>query len=851
MPKISTSSLKSNSLGSAKPTRPAAKPARGKEAASATPILAGSSQANAADSVTVSTAPKEEIKTRFLDFIIISSLFLIFFLCPMFFTTLTAQGMGFDKLLLFYFLVLLGTVAWICKGAVKGEISFRKTALDLPLLFVLITLIASTVMSVNRKESIIGSYGNSSRGLIAAIVFIMFYYFFINNINTRRLKVFFWAFISSGILIMAYTLLQFLGIFILPLNETHAAIFNPLGGVTGLTIYLIALLPLLITAASETKEIHPKLKKFPLILIKLFVVISVLANIVLLALLNKFTIWPIAILAVFILLIFFLAKIVSITNNNLIMPATVFFLLIIFLVSGNFRTLSRLNLPGEISLPLKTSWQIAKESFRANYFFGSGPANYYYSFSKYKPLEYNNTPLWNTRFDGASGMFFESIAALGSIGALAVILAILVALIFSILNLLKTKQGNLRPIVLGLLASSVSLLAFGAINFLDNALLLLFALIFSLSVGTAIVLRPEKLKEANFSFQTSARHSLPLAFFIIFISATVIVMFVIGVKVFLADYNAAQSIKIDSIDGKIEKLNRAVELAPYRDAYYIGLANNYIALANKIALTSGLNADVVKNINLAISSAKKAVEINPAKAVNNELLALIYENAAVYTKGGIIEYMKYLTDSYDKVIELDPNNPVPYFRLALINVARANVEQDQKEKTKYMSEAIKQYDLAISKKSTLSEAYYGKGIAYERLSNLNEAIEQVKSAVYNSNQNVDYIFELGRLYYNRGVSNAVLAPEPKSETTEEGEAVPPEPSGKKILRNTDINTAEQIFLQILQAVNNHANTQYSLALLYKTIGENDKAKIMVSQLLSTLQDEQQKDLVKKQFEGLY
>ncbi len=171
-----------------------------------------------------------------------------------------------------------------------------------------------------------------------------------------------------------------------------------------------------------------------------------------------------------------------------------------------------------------------------------------------------------------------------------------------------------------------------------------------------------------------------------------------------------------------------------------------------------------------------------------------------------------------------------------------------------MSEAIKQYDSALSKKSTLSEAYYGKGIAYERLENFNEAIEQLKNAVYNSNQNIDYIFELGRLYYNRGILNASTVSEPAGETSKEGgktQPEPPEPSIKRVLRNDDINTAEQIFLQILQAVNNHANTQYSLALLYKTVGENDKAKIMVNQLLNTLQDEQQKDLVKKQFEGLY
>ncbi|PJB17071.1 hypothetical protein CO116_01530, partial [Candidatus Falkowbacteria bacterium CG_4_9_14_3_um_filter_38_19] len=58
------------------------------------------------------------------DSIIGGILVLIFFLCPLFFTGLVAQTIGFEKMTLFYFLVLLGVVAWVTKGVVSGELHF-------------------------------------------------------------------------------------------------------------------------------------------------------------------------------------------------------------------------------------------------------------------------------------------------------------------------------------------------------------------------------------------------------------------------------------------------------------------------------------------------------------------------------------------------------------------------------------------------------------------------------------------------------------------------------------------------------------------------------------------------------
>ena len=122
------------------------------------------------------------------DFIIGGILVLIFFLCPLFFTGLVAQTIGFEKITLFYFLVLLGVVAWVTKGVVSGELHFKRTPLDIPILALLITFIISTILSVSPRISLIGSYGNAPKSLAAVIIYILFYYLLVNNLNLKRIK---------------------------------------------------------------------------------------------------------------------------------------------------------------------------------------------------------------------------------------------------------------------------------------------------------------------------------------------------------------------------------------------------------------------------------------------------------------------------------------------------------------------------------------------------------------------------------------------------------------------------------------------------------------------------------------
>jgi len=797
---------------------------------------------------------KQITSAKSLDYIISGTLFLIFLLCPWFFTGLVAQGIGFEKMVLFYFLVLLGIVVWVTKGVVTGELNLKRTPLDWPIIGVIVIFIISTILSVNQKDSLIGFYGNSAKGLAALVVFALFYYLLVNNINTRRIKLLFWALVSSSSLVIIYSLLQLSGNFILPIDFTKAASFNPLGSLSSLTMFLVIVLPILTIAMAQIKEIHPELKnKILLISVKVGVGIITMAGLAILVMLTGFTFWPAAIVGIVIVLMFFLSRVIKITNNNLLIPLAVFLVLIILLVLGNFNIAS-IDLPAEVSLSRRASWDIAKSSLVKDPIFGSGPSTFYYNFARFKGIDFNASPLWNVRFDSASGILFELMANVGSLGTLAIIIVILIALSICFLTLIKTNKNDAQPILLALFASFISVIIFSLLFSLNNSLILISVIVACFTLSIAIVIYPEKFKTVNLSFRASPKYALALAAIFLCVSAGVIILFTMGLKMYLADIYNRQSLVASDTNEKIIKLTKAVQLAPYQDNYYLNLANHYMTLANQEARGDRDQVVIENNLSLAIERGKRAIEIAPNKASNNEALALIYENASFYVRGAL----EWAENLYNKVIELDPDSPAPYLRIALINMARANAETEASEQEYYINEAIKKYDEAINKKGDLASAHYGKAIAYERLANTDDAIEQLKRAVILARNNLDYRFELGRLYFNRGVSQPNIAQTAAEDITkgEDGEeeelsVETSQATGSTILRSDDLNMAEQIFLSILQVNPNNANALYSLALIYQKVGERDNAKIAVTRLLGAIADEATQQAIKNQFPGLY
>jgi len=801
-----------------------------------------------------------KMSTKGLDVLITVIISLVFFLVPLFFTGMSAQGMGFEKIILFYFLVLVGIVAWVTKGVILGELNIKRTPLDIPILVTILLFSVSTILSVSTKDSLIGSYGSSSKGFIILIVFALFYYLLVNNLNTAKIKIFFWSLVSSVGLISVFSILQLNEKFLLPLQYSHNSGFNPLGSLSGLTMFLVIGLPLLVVGAAQLREILPKVN--PAIAVGMKVVLGVftLSSLVVLMFLSGFTFWPIPVVGMVIILMFFMAKIIKISSTNLMIPLGAFLALIILLVMGNFN-FKTLNLPAEVSLSRSASWDIAKSSIAENPIFGSGPSTFYYNFSKFKDIDFNNSPLWNVRFDSSSGAVFELLSTVGVFGALSVIVLTLIALSISFLSLLKTKNKETNSILLGLFSSFVSAVLLSILFPQNNALILVSLIVIILAIAVSLESYSEKFSELKLSFRSSAKYALALAAVFLFVSSGVVVVFTMGLKMYLADVYAKDSLRGTNNVAKIEMLNKAIDLAPYQDTYYLSAANYYMAIANKAAIEGKDQLIISDSIGEAIKLGKEATRIAPNKAGNSESLALVYENASFYLRGAL----EWSEELYKKVVELDPLNPTPYLRIALINMARANSESDDEEKKHFIEEAIKSYDQAIQKKGDLAVAYYGKAIASEKLNDLDNAIEQLKNANLLAKTNLDYRFELGRMYFNRGVSNSTLKQSQdvtkkiadNEESTDDQLSVDPNVNqGNVINRNSDLNTSEQLFLSILlpakQGGNpNHANARYSLAVMYQKVGENSKARTMVDSLLNILKDERVRSAVREQFSSLY
>ncbi|TSC90953.1 MAG: TPR Domain containing protein, partial [Parcubacteria group bacterium Licking1014_17] len=151
----------------------------------------------------------------------------------------------------------------------------------------------------------------------------------------------------------------------------------------------------------------------------------------------------------------------------------------------------------------------------------------------------------------------------------------------------------------------------------------------------SIVNYPEKFKTLNLSFRASPKYALALAAIFLTLSAAVVILFTMGIKMYLADMYIMRSLNTNDINQRIEKIKKAIVLAPYRDVYYINIANNYMSLANKEAQGSKDQAVIENSLSLAIEQGKKALEIAPNSVNNLEAMALIYENASLYTSGAL------------------------------------------------------------------------------------------------------------------------------------------------------------------------------------------------------------------------
>jgi tetratricopeptide (TPR) repeat protein len=772
---------------------------------------------------------KQRLIVRVLDAVIDISLFMLFFGLPLFFTGLTFQGISFEKQIYFYFWILLALVVWAIKGVVQGEMKIRKTSLDIIIIVFLLASIVSTIFSVDRWHSFWGYFGDPSRGLANIIAIVIAYYLIASHFEKRKIKWYLGALIVANFISTIWVILVVMKIDFLSQKISQFAPLNLTGSFSGLVVFLSLMLPLLVMAVFKIRQMEKKniLKNF----VTTFLLITILLNLFLLLVIYAFiswTGWIAILLGMALFLIYILSEIIKTGNSSWNwLPMAVFVVAIVFLMGGQSINLARITLPAEVSLNYPISWDIAKESLKSNFFLGSGPATYGYDFSLYHPKEFNLSYLYALRFYQGTGAFFETLSTLGAVGTLLLLILIFSYLSLGVYILARDKEKD-KIYSLGFFSSSLIFLISLFTVRIDSAVLIIGSLIGIISLAMLLNESGAKEKYLNLSLKASPKFALTFAFIFMVISASVIFLFIFIGKVYSSDIYAGLAGRSQQANiGSVDKMQKAIMLYDKEAKYYSQLAQIYLILANNEALKGDKEKDVVliqDNLNNSIVAATKAKELSDKDVSVGEVLAQVYENSGFYVK----DSFTLAEENYKKALELEPHNPVYFLKLGQIKISQAALKStassekgEDPEKKKLIEEARDLYKKSIDEKNNFDAGYFNLGLAEEALGNIDGAITNLEKAYVLDRSNINYAFNLGRLYQQRG-------------------------------KGDDNKSAEILFKNALSINDKEINTHFYLGLLYEKNGDKNKAIDEYQKVLDLIGDNNQetKDKVQKMIDNV-
>lgn len=746
--------------------------------------------------------PKKIVK--FLDGIITASLGLIFFSIPLFFTGFSLQGIIFEKQILFYFLILLGLVAWVSKGVIVGEMKIVRTPLDIPLLLFWAINGMGILFSVDKWHSFWGSFGDPSRGFMSLTALVIAYYLIVSHFSKKRFFIFIASLVASNFLLVVWSLINIMGPEIISKKILQFIPLSPFGSLTGLGIFLSAILPLAAMlcfhAFSEDNLIF--LKKWQKIFVSAFLLVTLILNLFALLILYSYVFWFGVLAGVCFFLIYVLAQIVRPSSKATWIPMFVFVAILAILMVGK-NSISRSNLPIEARPSYQLSLDITKNALKDSFLIGSGPATYGYAFSLHRPQDFNENSYYSLRFSQGSGLFFESLPTIGIIGTFFLVLLVLTFLSIGIYLLSINKNQN-KMYSLGIFSASLIALLSVLVTKVEGSVLIISFLLIALSVGMLLLESNTEKKFLNLSFKASPKYALSLAFVFMVVSAGVIFLFFFLGKIYFADMQAGLAMREMSVDSEksIKKIERAVYLNSLESRYCTLLGQRFMLLANSEAKKAENERDlgrIQSYLNNSITFANIAKNMSGRDVVAIEALAQIYENSGFF----VMDSFKFAEENYKRALELEPHNPLFSVKLGQIKLAQASTEQNPDESKKKIGEAAELFQKAIDEKKNLAVAYYELALSKEALGDLDGAIKMIEQAVILESGNINYIFNVARIRQNRG-------------------------------NEDDLKIAETIYKNIIEKNENDINASFNLGLLYEKTKKTSEASEQYKKVLTNI-----------------
>jgi tetratricopeptide (TPR) repeat protein len=734
----------------------------------------------------------------FLDRMATTSLFMIFFGFPLFFLSMTLQGLVFEKQMFFYFWLLLGLIGWVSKGIVTGELRIRHTPLDIPILLVWATVGISCFFSVDKWHSLWGFFGDPSRGFLNVTALTLAYFFITSHVTVRRFQFLLGAILLSGTLVAMWTALAFFGIRFLPEALLKYAPLSLFGTMKSLTLFFGMLLPLFllgfVTIFQWFKE-----KNWAFWALLGTLSLGLLLDLYILLAVYAFTPWFPVLVGVSFFLIYVLAQVVRLGDRFNWMPMALFVVVLVCLMIGNqgnaFLSKKTTILP-EVALDQSSSWTVAKEALKERMIVGSGPATYGYNFSLHKPDSLNAGLQNNFRFYQGGNFFFELVPTVGVVGGFFFLILLLTYLGLGLVSLSREKERN-KIFSLGIWASSFIFVAALFRTPIEGPTFIYGTLLMALAVPVLLEEGGRGGDMIRLSLKASPKFALALAFTFMTVSAGVAFLFAFVGKAFLADIHAGRASRMAATEVNDEALGlmaRSLSLFPYEGRYYATLGQMYMSVVNKEAAKpeGERNLDLIKTTveRSAVPLVDEAMRRMPNDAFIHEVSGQVYENVSLLA-GSDPEVLARTGNVYRRALDLEPKNPSFYVKLGLINRVLANRDDKKSVRSDLLNEAKEYFTTAIERKPDFIAGYLNRGLTEEALGNTGGAVNDLEKAL-KIGPNADVQFHLARILQVRGAGD-------------------------------DLNRAERVSLDALKRNDKSINVLLNLGFVYEKQKNKDKA----------------------------
>lgn len=688
-----------------------------------------------------------------INFIINAFILTVVVATPLLFTPLFTEFYDSSKLLVIIAATVVLAFLWALDWTLSGRTRLTRSPFDLPLILLAIVIALSAAVSQTQYVSIFGNLPRVHGSAASYIAYIGLFFVIVSHIRSMaQVRNIILAMLTTGVMVAVISLLSYLGLY-LPFPFAKFPAFNTTGSAFATNAYLLMLLPLLLFSALRTRKDE---NGFNMPAGTAIALATFFAAVIALTGSTASDNWTIILSPAYIGLVAVFgfvglsAKGTVLKQRGVLLaiPAIVSIVLLVLSFMPWFSQANPLHARmqnyqafQEAQLPFSTSWKVAIFSFGEKPFLGTGPATFGFNFTKYKPIEFNDSRFWNIRFDTAYNEFLQTLSTTGFLGIIALMFFAAVAISFSY-RVVSEENNTLAS---GLATSVIIGIVLLAVH--TTTLVSMVMLMISLAL-LIIVRRGENgvkeftVGDTNAVSSNTISSNKVLAFLIL----AVITVLGLGTlyqagNVAYADFyhrmalNTAATRGVDTYNNLLIARN----INPNVDLYRTDLSQTAFALADLIvrskgpteaspagSLTDEDKANVQQLLAQAIQETQVATVINPRNAANFEILAGIYRQIS-----GVAENaLEFALNAYGQAINLDPYNPVLHLNAGGIYYSIQNYDL-----------AIRFFTNAVNLKPDYANAYYNLAIAYRDKGDLQsaQAVAQRTVQLLQSNtENPDY-----------------------------------------------------------------------------------------------------------------